>query len=101
MPDASAYDALILIARAKVECAQGRHERAVELLGEALGICEHRPELKREPPYLLAHVELYKIHRAAEHEREAFDHFREAVRLGATDAQLSMNDVILKGKGCE
>jgi len=71
----------------KEEFLSGRALRAVELLREALAICE-RHGLTKHYLYLKAHVDLYRIYRALGHDASASEHFQQAVRLGANESLL-------------
>jgi tetratricopeptide (TPR) repeat protein len=89
------YDAIKLLARAKVYYSSGRVEEAIELLGEVLALGEQQREFKRLYPYRAAHANLYKIHRAQGNVPKAWEHLTRALELGATEAELSTDDSLL------
>lgn len=89
MPADNHYDAIKLLAQASFERDKGRLERAIELLDQVVAFGTKDVEFRREYPYLLAHVELYKAHLARGDEEQARDYYAKAVRLGATPEQLA------------
>jgi tetratricopeptide (TPR) repeat protein len=92
MPADNHYDAIKLLAQVSFERDKGRLERAVELLDEVVALGAQDAEFRREYPYLMAHVELYKAHHARGDEEQARDYYAKAVRLGATVEQLATKD---------
>ena len=88
MSSSAGYEAVKLLAKAQFEHGKGRLERALKLLNEVISLGEADERLKGEHAYLLAHIELHKIHQELGHEREATQYYKKAKKLGATDAEL-------------
>ena len=82
------YEAIKLLAQAKYEHGKGRSTRALKLLGEIVSLAERSEALTREHVYLLAHIELHRIHLELGNSREAAEYYKKARKLGATSEQL-------------
>lgn len=89
MTDSTGYEAIKLFARAKVEHAHGRADRAIELLNEILVLGTRNEALRGEYPYRAAHMALHEIHHELGHHEEALEYYLKALELGETTAQLS------------
>ncbi len=81
--DTSTYVAVILLARAKVERDKGNLERAVDLLESVIALGEYNEVFRRRYPYLVAHINLYRIHHAWGRGEEALHYYAKAIVLGA------------------
>jgi tetratricopeptide (TPR) repeat protein len=80
-------EAAIVFARATSLYRAGQLDRAIELFNEVLAVStEEDPQ--RDVACVAAHISLYKIHRSLGHEREAAEHFHQAVCLGANAKRL-------------
>jgi len=88
MDTSSTYVAVRLLARSKVERDKGNLERAVELLESVITLGENDEAFRRQYPYLAAHINLYRIHRATGHDKEARGYFAKAIVLGATRKEI-------------
>jgi tetratricopeptide (TPR) repeat protein len=72
-----------------VEFVNGNPQRAVEMLAEAIAICEQHG-LTDYYPYLSAQMDLYRVYRAMGQREKALEHFRKAVSLGADPRLLEL-----------
>ena len=92
MPNELTYEAVKLLARATFERDKGNLQRALELLDEVIALGDQDESFKREHLYVIAHIYLYKVHRALGHREEALDYYLRAIALGATVEQLTSED---------
>ncbi len=81
-------EAAIVFAQGMSCYYRGQLERAIELLDQVVEISAHEESLRDGVACVAAHISLYKIHRTLGHDREAGEHFRVAVSLGASAQRL-------------
>ena len=60
----------------------------MDLLESVIALGEYNEAFRRQYPYLAAHINLYRIHRARGHGEESLHYYAKAIVLGA---QTDMN----------
>lgn len=82
-----ASEAAIVFAQAMNLYREGELNRAIELFEAVIAASEDEVP-QRDVACVAAHISLYKIHRSLGHEREANEHYKKAVSLGANARRL-------------
>src|SRR5947209_2952982 len=81
-------EAAIVFARAMSFYYAGDLDRAIELLDRVVEVSQKEDAQRDGVACVAAHISLYKIHRSLGHDREAGEHFSQAVNLGASARRL-------------
>ena len=82
------FVAVSLLAQAKVEREKGSLAAAIELLNRVIALGEKDEDFRSHYPYLVAHINLYRIHHASGHAEGARHYYAKALVLGATPREI-------------